>query len=39
VRLADAAGTFTVERPVRFVGPDRQLLDADSSVKAPVENP
>jgi cytochrome c oxidase accessory protein FixG len=37
VRLADAAGTFTVERPVRFVGPDRKLLAEDSSAKSAVE--
>ena len=34
VRLADEAGTFYLERPVRFVGPDKQLLDEDAKERA-----
>jgi len=34
VRLADEAGTFSVERPVRFVGPDKKLLDEDAKERA-----
>lgn len=30
VRVADEAGTFTLERPVRFVGPDPELLKEDA---------
>ena len=34
VRLADEAGTFYLERPVRFVGPDKELLDEDTKERA-----
>ena len=33
VRLADAAGTFTLEKPVRFVGPDKGFMDEETHEK------
>ena len=33
VRLADEAGTFSLERSVRFVGPEKELLDEDEREK------
>ncbi|MFA6959482.1 MAG: cytochrome c oxidase accessory protein CcoG [Opitutaceae bacterium] len=33
VRLADEAGTFSLERVVRFVGPDKELLEEDAHEK------
>jgi polyferredoxin len=37
VRLADEAGTFFLERPVRFVGPDKELLDEVVKKRAPAQ--
>ncbi|CAM3073146.1 cytochrome c oxidase accessory protein CcoG [Rariglobus hedericola] len=33
VRLADEAGTFSLERTAQFVGPDKELLDEDAREK------
>jgi polyferredoxin len=34
VRLADEAGTFSLERLLRFVGPDKELLDEDAKERS-----